>query len=65
MFNELLKSALGIVVVTLTGYGMWKGLSALETKLEQRKAAKEEGAPAPAPTARQKAAAKAAAEATA
>jgi len=49
MFNELLKSALGIVVVTLTGYGMWKGLSALESKLAERKLRKEEeGEEAPA-----------------
>ena len=48
MFNELLKSALSIIVVTVTGYGLYKGVTALETKLEQRKLRKEAGDEAPA-----------------
>ena len=65
MFNELVKSALSVVVVFATGYMCLKGITALEITLAERKLRKEEGAPAPAPTARQRAAAKAAAEANA
>lgn len=35
--NELIKSVVSLVVITATGYGLYKGVGALETKLEQRK----------------------------